>query len=72
MPRVPNMSDVRLYTPTEVGKMFGVSAATVKRWAKAGGLPYLRTPGHHLRFRAQDVEAALEAWQGEEATDGEA
>jgi excisionase family DNA binding protein len=39
--------------------MFGVTARTVSRWAKAGRLPHIVTPGGHVRFRRSDLEPFL-------------
>lgn len=51
----------RLLTPAEVASMFRVDPKTVSRWARAGKLPALKTLGGHRRFRAADVEHALES-----------
>lgn len=56
-----------LMTPGEVGRLFGVEAKTVSRWAKAGVLPCIRTPGGHNRFRRSVVEETLRAQQEAEA-----
>jgi len=49
----------RLMSPAEVAAAFGVDPKTVTRWAKAGKLPCIRTPGGHRRYRREDVEALL-------------
>jgi excisionase family DNA binding protein len=49
----------RLLTPAEVALMFRVDPKTVTRWAKAGRLTSLRTPGGHRRFRETEVRALL-------------
>lgn len=46
-------------TPTEVAQMFRVDPKTVSRWAKAGKIPSVRTPGGHHRFRLSDVQKFL-------------
>lgn len=46
-----------LLTPGEVAVLFRVDPKTVTRWAAAGRLPSIRTPGGHRRFRWGDVEA---------------
>ena len=49
----------RLMTPAEVAAMFGVNAKTPIRWANAGKLPSIKTPGGQNRFRESDVRAFL-------------
>ena len=49
----------RLLTPYEVAKMFRVDPKTVTRWAAAGRLSSIRTPGGHRRFRELEVRALL-------------
>ncbi len=44
-----------LLTPAEVAAMFRVDPKTVKRWAVAGKLTTIRTPGGHRRYRAGEV-----------------
>jgi excisionase family DNA binding protein len=46
-----------LYTPAEVARRFRVDPKTVTRWAKAGLLPAIMTPGGHRRYRASVVDA---------------
>lgn len=45
--------------PVEVGRVFGVSPATVVRWAKRGRIPAIKTIGGHHRFRESDVRRVL-------------
>jgi excisionase family DNA binding protein len=49
-----------LLTPGEVAKMLRVDPKTVARWAAAGQMPSIRTPGGHRRFRESDVRALLD------------
>jgi excisionase family DNA binding protein len=49
-----------LLTPAEVGRMFRVDPKTVTRWAVAGRLRSIKTPGGHRRFSADEVRALLE------------
>ena len=49
----------RLLTPGEVATLFGVDPKTVPRWAAAGRIGSIRTPGGHRRFRESDVRALL-------------
>lgn len=46
-----------LMTPAEVAQMFRVDVKTVTRWAQAGQLSSIRTPGGHRRFPRNEVEA---------------
>jgi excisionase family DNA binding protein len=48
-----------LLTPGEVAALFSVDPRTVTRWAAAGRLPYIRTPGGHRRYREDHVRALL-------------
>ncbi len=49
----------RLLTPGEVALMFRVDPKTVTRWASAGRIGSIRTPGGHRRFRASEVHGLL-------------
>jgi len=51
----------RLMTPGEVASIFRVDPKTVTRWAAAGRIGSIRTPGGHRRFRESEVRALLEA-----------
>lgn len=50
----------RLLTPGEVAALFRVDPKTVTRWAAAGRIGSIRTPGGHRRFRESEVKALLE------------
>lgn len=50
----------RLLTPGEVAALFRVDPKTVTRWAQAGRLSRIRTPGGHSRFRESEIRALLE------------
>jgi excisionase family DNA binding protein len=54
----------RLLTPGEVGALFRVDPKTVTRWAAAGRLSRIRTPGGHSRFRESEVRALLQPENG--------
>lgn len=56
---VPHVAD-RLLTPGEVAALFRVDPKTVTRWAAAGKIARIRTPGGHSRFRESEVRALLE------------
>ena len=55
--RVPQRD--RLLTPGEVATLFRVDPKTVTRWASAGRIGSIRTPGGHRRFRESEVRALL-------------
>jgi len=49
----------RLLTPGEVASLFRVDPKTVTRWASAGRIGSIRTPGGHRRFRESEVREML-------------
>ena len=49
----------RLLTPGEVASLFRVDPKTVTRWAAAGRISSIRTPGGHRRFRESEIRALL-------------
>lgn len=64
-------SGERLLTPGEVAALFRVDPKTVTRWAAAGRISSIRTPGGHRRFRASEVHALLQG-DGGASLDGHA
>ncbi|GAA4712908.1 BldC family transcriptional regulator [Pseudonocardia yuanmonensis] len=52
-------SNERLLTPGEVAALFRVDPKTVTRWASAGRIGSIRTPGGHRRFRESEVRGML-------------
>ncbi|HTJ37226.1 MAG TPA: BldC family transcriptional regulator [Dactylosporangium sp.] len=58
----------RLLTPGEVAALFRVDPKTVTRWAAAGRISSIRTPGGHRRFRESEVRALLEGEGGADDT----
>lgn len=56
--------DDKLLTPAEVAAMFRVDPKTVGRWAAAGRIASIRTPGGHRRIRESEVKALLEGEEG--------
>lgn len=52
-------ADDDLVTPGEVAREFRVDPKTVTRWAAAGRIASIRTPGNHRRFRVRDVREAV-------------
>lgn len=61
----------RLLTPGEVAALFRVDPKTVTRWASAGRISSIRTPGGHRRFRETEVRALLAAVGRRELVDRE-
>ncbi|MGH3522517.1 MAG: helix-turn-helix domain-containing protein [Mycobacterium sp.] len=55
--RGPAEPQQQLLTAREVAALFRVGTRTVLRWAAAGHLRTVRTPGGHCRFAAADVNA---------------
>ena len=53
------VGDGRLLTPGEVAALFRVDPKTVTRWAAAGRISSIRTPGGHRRFREAEVRELL-------------
>jgi excisionase family DNA binding protein len=51
----------RLLRSDEVATVFHVDRKTVARWAAAGRISSIRTPGGYLRFRETEVRALLQA-----------
>ncbi|GAA2329747.1 BldC family transcriptional regulator [Saccharopolyspora halophila] len=52
-------SQEQLLTPGEVAALFRVDPKTVTRWATAGRIGSIRTPGGHRRFRESEVRTLL-------------
>jgi excisionase family DNA binding protein len=44
-----------LLTPSEAAALLGVDPQTLSRWAHAGRLAAVRTPGGHRRYLEHDV-----------------
>jgi excisionase family DNA binding protein len=44
------------YTTHQAASALGVSAGTIRRWADAGALESLRTPGGHRRFSREQLD----------------
>ena len=60
----------RLLTPGEVAALFRVDPKTVTRWAAAGRISSIRTPGGHRRFRESEVRALLEGDDLDDTSNG--
>lgn len=52
-------TDDGLLTPGEVASLFRVDPKTVSRWAAAGKIPSITTPGGHRRFRASAIRRLM-------------
>jgi excisionase family DNA binding protein len=61
----PHNGRDRLLTPGEVATLFRVDPKTVTRWASAGRIGSIRTPGGHRRFRESEVRALLRGSDGD-------
>jgi excisionase family DNA binding protein len=59
MARQPELKGEYL-TPAAVAAIFFVDPKTVTRWAIAGKLPAIRTPGGHRRFLRSDVMTLID------------
>lgn len=44
----------------EAARYIGVSVDTLRRWADAGQVAYVRTPSKQRRFLRSDLDAAME------------
>lgn len=62
-------ADDRFLTPSEVASIFRVDPKTVTRWAAAGRIGRIRTPGGHSRIRESEVRALLEGDEQVAATE---
>jgi len=49
----------KLYTTGEVAKIFGVSYVAVKKWAYAGKIKYIKTPGGKYRYPESEIRRLL-------------
>ena len=57
-----------LLTTTEVARRFRVNAKTVRRWALAGKITALTTPGGQRRFYADEINALLARAEAQDDT----
>lgn len=58
--RAAESDEPGLLTPSEVARLFRVDPKTVTRWAAAGRISSIRTPGGHRRYREAEVRAMLD------------
>ena len=64
---VPEALSKELMRTRDVARAFQVSERTVAEWARRGRIPWVRTPGGHRLYPAQQIRELLEASQGEGA-----
>lgn len=50
------IADEEPLRPGDAATRIGVTVPTLKRWAAEGRIAYIRTPGGHYRYTAEDVE----------------
>lgn len=60
-PITPGFASEHMLTSRDVAAIFSVQSKTVRRWADAGLLTPIRTPGGHRRYREEEVAALLNA-----------
>ena len=53
------MENDNLLSPGEVARILAVDVKTVNRWAVAGKIKCIRTPGGHRRYRESVIRAIL-------------
>lgn len=53
------MAEKRYLTPGEVASALGVHPSTLRRWAAAGLLHPIITPGGHARYAPADLRSAF-------------
>lgn len=58
--QAPDRNERPYLSRPEVARLFGVSASSVTRWARAGLIKAVRTPGGHYRFPAEETRRAAE------------
>jgi excisionase family DNA binding protein len=52
----------KLLKTSDLARLCQVDVKTIHNWCEADKLPHMRTPGRHLRFRAEDVVAFLQKY----------
>ena len=50
-----------LLTARDVAPLLGVGVSTLYEWQRKGLIPYIRLPGHGIRFRPSDLQAWIES-----------
>ena len=59
-----------LLTTEDLAKRLTLRPSTIRRWARAGIIPYLRFSGKVVRFDVEAVESALRKVAAKEQADG--
>jgi excisionase family DNA binding protein len=70
-PDSPDASSPEFMSRAQVARLFGVSVSSVTRWARAGLIRAIRTPGGHYRFPAEETRRAAARFALGERTVGE-
>lgn len=65
MPTRTDQDKTCLLRPAAAARLLGVDVATLTRWAKAGHITALRTPGGHRRYRREDCDTLLTRHEGQ-------
>ncbi len=68
---IQSMSTDQLLTPAEVAAILFVDPKTVTRWARAGKIDAIRTPGGHRRYLRSDVQAIMSGRHSSQKPDGQ-
>lgn len=69
-PKPEEAEEPKYLTSSEVGRILGVSAKTVDRWADAGRIACLVTLGKHRRFPREEVRRIAEQMGAAPTTPG--
>lgn len=59
LPVLLALPDDALLSAGEVALLYRVDPKTVTRWAAAGKIPHMRTPGRHTRFHNGTIKELL-------------
>ncbi|MBA2505381.1 MAG: helix-turn-helix domain-containing protein [Thermoleophilaceae bacterium] len=49
---------------SQAAEYLGVSVGSLRNWSDKGLVPVYRTPGGQRRYRAADLDAAVNSWRG--------
>ena len=55
-----NNIDRQWLTTADLARIFEMSEATIRRWARQRRLPYLVSPGGQYRFDAHEIQRLIE------------
>lgn len=56
-------TDRDVWSVADVAAYFDVSPRTIRRWRKAGALPYVTTPGGFVKFRSATIKETVAKWE---------